>query len=303
MKQTINANIGQQAFVVDEDAYQALAQYLDDIRTRLNASEQNIADNVERRVAELLRVQITSPVEVVTIDMVRQIIAQIGQPDTFGEKKTQTSTNQQPQRLTRMRNDRMIAGVCAGLARYLGTDTALIRVIAFLTFLLGSAGFWIYIILWICIPYDNNTTETPNTQVTNEGNATTRTILRVLAGLGATYLLFSWIAVIGGMSIFGFIFLPFGILAAILSIPWLILTYLLYCFAFEWKSNKWAIFAIIVICIIAMIFCGRNLSSTSGIDSFNKFEQSIERMEDHIESRMEIIEERFENIEERTFNN
>ncbi len=299
MKQTINANIGQQAFIVDEDAYQALAQYLDDIRTRLNASEQNIADNVERRVAELLREQLTSTVEVVTIDMVRQVIVQIGQPDTFGEKKAQANANQSTQRLVRRRNDRMIAGVCAGWARYLGTDTALIRVIALLAFILGSVGFWIYIILWICIPYDDNNnatvTATPNPEVTNTDDGVVRTILRVLAGLGATYLLFSWLALVVLIAIFGFIMLPFGILAAIISIPWLLLTYLLYCFAFEWKSNKWVIMAIIALCIIAMILGGCNLHS--GGNYFDRLEDSIERMEENFES----IEEHFESIEEQTF--
>ena len=36
MKETVNVNIGSQAFTLDEDAYRVLRSYLDDIRTRMN---------------------------------------------------------------------------------------------------------------------------------------------------------------------------------------------------------------------------------------------------------------------------
>ena len=56
-------------------------------------------------------------------------------------------------RLTRSRN-RVIAGVCAGLAEWLGWDIALVRVL-YLALSIVSAGFpgvLAYIILWIIMP-------------------------------------------------------------------------------------------------------------------------------------------------------
>lgn len=60
-------------------------------------------------------------------------------------------------RLTRSSN-RIIAGVCAGLAEWLGWDTALVRIL-FLILTLFSAGFpgiLAYIILWIVMPEENH---------------------------------------------------------------------------------------------------------------------------------------------------
>ena len=56
-------------------------------------------------------------------------------------------------KLTRSSN-RMIAGVCAGIAEYFGWDTTLLRIVYVLaTFFTAFAGVIIYIILWIVMPY------------------------------------------------------------------------------------------------------------------------------------------------------
>lgn len=55
-------------------------------------------------------------------------------------------------RLTRSSNDKVIAGVCGGLAAYLDIDSVLIR-LAFVILLIASGiGFPIYVILWIVMP-------------------------------------------------------------------------------------------------------------------------------------------------------
>ncbi len=54
-------------------------------------------------------------------------------------------------KLTRS-NDRVIAGVCAGVADYFGFDKTLMRVIYLLLVLFGGVGILVYIILWILMP-------------------------------------------------------------------------------------------------------------------------------------------------------
>lgn len=55
-------------------------------------------------------------------------------------------------KLTRS-SDRMIAGVCAGIAEYFGWDSTLLRIVYVLaTFFTAFAGVIIYIILWIIMP-------------------------------------------------------------------------------------------------------------------------------------------------------
>jgi phage shock protein C len=58
-------------------------------------------------------------------------------------------------RLTRCESDRMVAGVCSGLGRYLNIDTTIVRLIFALMFLLGGHGLLVYIILWIVMPSDS----------------------------------------------------------------------------------------------------------------------------------------------------
>ncbi|MEA4936443.1 hypothetical protein SDC9_109439 [bioreactor metagenome] len=57
----------------------------------------------------------------------------------------------------RRSNDQMIAGVCAGIAEYLGLDATLVRV-AYVILSVLSAGFpgtLLYIILWMIMPREN----------------------------------------------------------------------------------------------------------------------------------------------------
>lgn len=56
--------------------------------------------------------------------------------------------------LMRSRHDRMIAGVCGGIAKRFGWDSTLVRVGYVLLSLLSAAfpGLLVYIILWIIMP-------------------------------------------------------------------------------------------------------------------------------------------------------
>jgi phage shock protein C len=56
------------------------------------------------------------------------------------------------QRLYRSRTDRMIGGVCGGLASFFNIDPTIVRLIFVLLLLTGSAGFWIYVILLVVVP-------------------------------------------------------------------------------------------------------------------------------------------------------
>jgi phage shock protein C len=57
-------------------------------------------------------------------------------------------------RLHRSRTERMIAGVCGGLAEYFNIDPTLVRVLWVLAVLLAGTGVLAYIILWILMPLD-----------------------------------------------------------------------------------------------------------------------------------------------------
>jgi phage shock protein PspC (stress-responsive transcriptional regulator) len=57
-------------------------------------------------------------------------------------------------KLYRSRKDRMILGVCGGLAKYFEVDPTIVRVIAVVSIFIGTAGFWAYLIMAIVVPLE-----------------------------------------------------------------------------------------------------------------------------------------------------
>lgn len=61
-------------------------------------------------------------------------------------------TTQEKKRLLRSRADRYVAGVCGGLAEYLGIDSTIVRVLWVLSVFAGGLGLWLYIAAWLIVP-------------------------------------------------------------------------------------------------------------------------------------------------------
>ncbi len=58
----------------------------------------------------------------------------------------------QVKRLTRWMEDRMLAGVCAGFARYFGVDVVLVRLLWLVSVIFFGTGVLLYVIAWIVMP-------------------------------------------------------------------------------------------------------------------------------------------------------
>jgi len=57
-------------------------------------------------------------------------------------------------KLYRSRRERMIAGVCGGIALRYDIDPSWVRIIFVLFFFAGGAAFLLYVLLWIIIPLE-----------------------------------------------------------------------------------------------------------------------------------------------------
>ena len=171
MKKVMNASIGGARFLLDEDAYQLLQDYLRAFRSHLadtsgtvGYQSSEVMDDLEARIAELFRAEVGEGNRVVDIDLTHRIISQLGMPDgsSFQEGNpaggdetggTRPVWEQNDNRkLFRDTDDRVIAGVGSGLAYYFNIDVALVRILLIVLFVTGTAGFWIYVILWIIAP-------------------------------------------------------------------------------------------------------------------------------------------------------
>ena len=159
MKKTVNAGIGGRSFTLDEDAYLRLDAYLKLFKTHLkDVPSSEVMDDLEARIAELFTEKVGSGARVVNLALVEEVIGQLGMPDGSevpggDAAKASASKGTKPvHKFYRDPNDARLAGVCSGLAQYFDIDTTLVRILMLVAIFAGTAGFWVYVVLWIVVP-------------------------------------------------------------------------------------------------------------------------------------------------------
>ena len=159
MKKTININLAGFVFYIDEDAYETLQKYLNNIRTYLGNTEgrEEIIGDIESRIAELFS---EKQKQVITLVEVNEIIEVMGQPEDYmTEEEFEETTFQQPnKRLFRDPDNTVLGGVCSGVGHYLKIDAVWIRLI-FLAMLWSGLSILFYFVLWAIIPKAETTAQ------------------------------------------------------------------------------------------------------------------------------------------------
>ncbi len=163
MKKTHSANIGGTVFHIEEDAYEALQDYLQSIEAhfRFHPDVAEIIADIEGRIAELLLREATTG-QVVRMADVQRVIAAMGTIEQFDDEVGATpppAGSSEPRRLFRDPDQKVIAGVASGLASFVGLPPLLVRLlfIALLPFF-GTAVV-IYLLLWALVPMARTTTD------------------------------------------------------------------------------------------------------------------------------------------------
>ncbi len=180
MKKVININFQGRVIPIEEAAYDILKQYVESLRNFFANEEgrDEIINDIEGRIAELFSESLKKGNTCITEDDVNAIIASMGRPEDFDDDETKvksqlgneahshtagsSSTSKQESesytstgrgRLYRDEDDKILGGVCAGLANYLRIDPAIVRIL-FAVITIGGfgAGFLIYILMWIILP-------------------------------------------------------------------------------------------------------------------------------------------------------
>lgn len=161
MNKIIQINLAGQAVSIDEQAYHKLSEYLklleNHFATTPDGSE--ILGDIESRIAELFFSKLKKGNAFINNTDVSEAIALMGTPsdmgieDEFEEAKTTShSTLNSGKKLFRDPNDKVLGGVCSGLAAYFGMDISLMRVITILLVFFAGVPIFIYIILWAVLP-------------------------------------------------------------------------------------------------------------------------------------------------------
>jgi phage shock protein PspC (stress-responsive transcriptional regulator) len=173
MNKTLSIGLAGFSFTIEEHAYIKLSDYLNALRSSLDASEADeVMHDIEIRMVEIFKDSMAKR-EVINDSDVERVIAQIGSPEKIEEqeeayysekntKKTYSSGTEytDKKQLFRDPERQKIAGVCAGLAHYVGMDITAMRAIWLGIFVLGiftaavssTLVFLLYIILWAVLP-------------------------------------------------------------------------------------------------------------------------------------------------------
>ncbi len=174
MKQVININFQGRVVPIEQTAYDTLKNYIETLN-RFFAKEEGkeeIINDIESRIAELFQQRIKDGATCITEEDVNAVIKSMGTPEDFetedlasalggkseGEKSYEKGSEQsyasshQPKRLFRNENDKVLGGVCSGLANYFSVDVVLVRIIFVILAVSFGVGLIPYLILWVVVP-------------------------------------------------------------------------------------------------------------------------------------------------------
>lgn len=171
MKKTLTINLNGTVYHIDEDAYQMLSTYLDNLRQHFRKTQgaDEIIQDMESRISEIFNEDLGNG-QVITIEHVDKMITRLGKPEDMFEGETTNIPNDEPhtqkkesdsqyqhsarQQLFRDSVDKKLGGVCAGIAAYLNIDSLWVR-LAFIILALVTKVFpiiVIYGVLWVLMP-------------------------------------------------------------------------------------------------------------------------------------------------------
>ena len=169
MKKTFTVNIGQSIFNIDEDAYGILKKYLISVKNYFNKIDDQgeIIKDFELRIAENFSSKISVNKKSIDLNDVRKMIEIMGTLEDFKEvdgndknQETKSNADDDDRRLYRDSSNRIIAGVCSGIAQYFKIDPLIVRILFFLAVLPGLI---VYLIFWLGVPtkdFDSNLRKT-----------------------------------------------------------------------------------------------------------------------------------------------
>ena len=161
MKKIIQINLSGRAISIEEPAYEKLQQYIQLLRKHfeLEESREEILNDIEGRISELLYEKLQRGIDAITEAELEEVIASIGRPEDFSDSTESNApigpeqATRQQKRLYRDADDKILGGVCSGIASYLGIDPTIVRLLFAIITLGGfGTGFLIYLALWILLP-------------------------------------------------------------------------------------------------------------------------------------------------------
>ena len=167
MNKIININLAGRLIPINEDAYQILDRYLVGLKQYFSKEEggAEILHDMEDRIGELFQEELKKGNGSISQNDVNGVIAIMGSPqqiieetgaegkESFEDKEQTYSSEEEPaKRLKRSEKEKVIGGVCGGIAAHFNIDPAIVRIIFAFIALAWGTGIIIYLLLWAILP-------------------------------------------------------------------------------------------------------------------------------------------------------
>jgi phage shock protein PspC (stress-responsive transcriptional regulator) len=171
MQRIIQINIAGRVIPIEEDAYSMLKAYITSLESQFTGADgKEILDDIENRIAELFGIRLENGSPAIDKTDVQKVIDTLGYASDINQgagrannqnNRQYTNTGnaqwtqaQRPNRVRLLRDpfDKVIGGVCSGVAHYFEIDPVIIRLVMAILFLFAGIGFLAYLIAWAVIP-------------------------------------------------------------------------------------------------------------------------------------------------------
>jgi phage shock protein PspC (stress-responsive transcriptional regulator) len=161
MNKIITINLGGIAIQIEEDAYDVMRDYLKSLEIHFKGTENadEILSDIENRIAEMLYERLKAGKVSINTTDVNEVAAAMGNPREFGSEEASTEEpeptiepTRKIKRLFRDSENRKVAGVASGIAKYLDIDVTLVRIIWLVMLLIFGTGLLVYVLLWAILP-------------------------------------------------------------------------------------------------------------------------------------------------------
>ena len=168
MQRIIQITIGGRVISIEERAYAELNDYITLLEKQFagETGRDEIILDIENRISELFAIRLEGGAHAIDRMDVQKVIATLGHPNELNEEPIPGAGKQTYQqsyygqqayepttrRLYRNPNDKMLGGVCSGIASYFDIDTVLVRLIFAIMFFTAGIGLLAYILAWIIVP-------------------------------------------------------------------------------------------------------------------------------------------------------
>lgn len=168
MQRIIQINIVGRVVPIEEEAYQVLKNYIASLERQFarEMGKDDIIHDIENRIAELFFIRLNSGAPAIDKTDVQKVIDTLGaanelndttanayaRPVSNTEQTNQHYAYEPARRLYRNPNDKVIGGVCSGVANYFDIDPVIVRLTFAVLFLAAGIGLLTYILAWVIIP-------------------------------------------------------------------------------------------------------------------------------------------------------